>query len=240
VFLTSSSGSLGTVSEYPHGGTSSTKTFPIDGHPIGCSINPLNGDLAVNSGIPNGGSDVEIWSHASGKHPRRYTNETDCYEMWPPGYDDRGDLYIETASAYNLCVVRLHGNSIITVPIDHHIGAPGSVMWDGKYMAVTDQEYGSSETVIYQAKSGKKGLHVVGITQFSAPCGGVSSSQLFIVGKHNTPRNREQGSVVVGSNYGCYYYTPVEYWKYPVGGRPFRHVKPRTTAASGESVSIDE
>jgi hypothetical protein len=237
VFLTSSSGSVGTVTEYAHGGDSPIRTFQTDGHPIGCSINPLDGDLAVNNGIPGGGSDVEIWSHASGHHAKRYANESDCYEMWPPGYDNRGDLYIETNSVGTLCVLRFKSAAITTVTIDHHIGAPSGVMWDGKYLAVADQEYNSSGTAIYQTKVSKGNLHVVGITNFSASCG-VDISQFFIVGKRNTPGNTSQGSVVVGSNYACYYHTPEEYWHYPSGGLPFMHTKPVTNSAFGNSVSI--
>jgi hypothetical protein len=238
VFLTSSSGSVGTVTEYAHGGDSPIMTFQTDGHPIGCSINPLNGDLAINNGIPGGGSDIEIWSHASGHDPKRYVNESDCYEMWPPGYDNRGDLYIETNSPNTLCVLRFKSALITTVTIDHNIGAPSGAMWDGRYLAVADQQYAPPyDTAIYQARATRGKLHVVSITTFSARCN-VASSQFFIVGKRNTPGNTSQGNIVVGSNYACYYHTPEEYWHYPAGGRPFMHTKPVTNSASGNSVSI--
>ena len=239
IFLTTSIGSTGAVLEYAHGGSSPITTFNTDGHPIGCSINPKSGDLAVNNGIPSGGSDVEIWENASGA-PTSYVNQQDCDEMWPPGYDNKGNLFIETGNYHSVCELATGGASLIAVRLNHDIGFPGGVMWDGKYLTFTDQIYGGKTqaqedqgfiTAIYRVKENSGGLDVVGTTQLrSKQCNGTQVGQPFIVGEKNTPANHEQGNAVVGGNLECQQLsretTPLIYWNYPRNGRPFKHIHP--------------
>jgi hypothetical protein len=46
----------------------------------------------------------------------------------------------------------------------------------------------------------------------------------FIVGKKNTPVNKQQGKVVVGTNSWCTGSgsAGIEFWHYPKGGNPFK------------------
>ena len=235
VFLTTSIGSTGAVLEYAHGGASPIKTFSTDGHPIGCSIDPA-GDLAANNGLPGGGSDVEVWKNASGT-PTSYENEQDCYEMWFPGYDNKGNLFIEVGP--NVCELPTGGTSLISVPFNHALYFPGSIMWDGKHLTLTDQGNGA----IYRVKETRKGLDVIGTTMLKdRGCGEVDVPQPFIVGPRNTPVNDEQGTVVVGGNNFCLQVSeqtvPVGYWHYARGGEPFKFGHPRQSAVSGDAVSI--
>jgi len=236
VFITASIGSTGELIEYTHGGSNPIKTFVTDGHPIGCSIDPA-GDLAVNNVVPGGGTDVEVWKNASGL-PADYRNETDCPEMWPPGYDDKGNLFIETGGTPNLCELPSGSSTLQAVAFNHNIEFPGSAMWDGKHLTLTDQESSGGYTAIYRVKVTKSGVDLVGITQLVYKRCGSNVGQPFIVGKKNTPINDQQGTVVVGGNYECYYYSPISYWHYPASRRPFRHAHPRLYRASGLAVSI--
>ncbi|HEY2474011.1 MAG TPA: WD40 repeat domain-containing protein [Candidatus Cybelea sp.] len=203
VFLTTSIGSEGAVLEYAHGGSSPMKTFDTDGNPIGCSISPVNGDLAVDNGIDGfgGGSDVQIWKNASGT-PTRYTNEQDCNQVWPPGYDNKGNLYIETGNYHSVCEFPAGGSSLVAAEFNHDIGFPGSVMWDGKYLAFTDQSYPGPRKVrtytsaIYRVKEMRGVLNVVGTTLLRYKPWGTSIIQPFIVGDKNTPANDVEGKVV--------------------------------------------
>ena len=245
VFLTTSIGSEGSVLEYAHGGSNPIKTFNTDGNPIGCSISPANGDLAVDNGAFGVTSDVQIWRRASGE-PVSYTNQHDCNAMWPPGYDDRGDLFIETGNYHSVCELRVNGTSLVAVEFDHDIGFPGSVMWDGRYLAFTDQEYPGKThnytAAIYRAKLERGVLEVVGTTLLRyKPCG-TEIAQPFIVGEKNTPANNVEGKVVVGGNQACgefsEYTTPLTYWRYPKRGQPFKFVHPHPDGITGQSVSI--
>jgi hypothetical protein len=250
VFLTTSIGSQGAILEYEHGGSDPIKSFDTDGHPIGCSISPANGDLAANNGIPGGGSDVQIWKHASGS-PTSYANQQNCNEMWPPGYDNKGNLFIETGNYHSVCEIPAGGSSLVAVEFNHDIGFPGSVMWDGKYLAFTDQLYAGKHKVrsasgylaaIYRAKEEHSILTVIGTTVLRYRRCGTEIGQPFIVGEKNTPANDVEGTVVVGGNQACQEYsesaTPLTYWHYPSNGRPFRYAHPRPNYISGQSVSI--
>jgi hypothetical protein len=226
----------GAVLEYAHGGDSPRKAFNTDGHPIGCSIDPA-GDLAVNNGVRGAGSDVQVWKHATGA-PISYTNQQDCNEMLPPGYDNKGNLYIETGNYHSVCELPAGGSSLVAVPFNHDISYPGSVMWDGKHLAFTDQD-----GAIYRARKTRRGLDVVGTTQLKDKfCGEVDVPQPFIVGPKNTPINDEQGTVVVGGNNFCLQDSdqtvPLSYWRYTRGGHAFKYAHPRPSAVSGQAVSI--
>jgi hypothetical protein len=235
VFLTTSVSSTGAVLEYAHGGDSPIKTFSTDGHPIGCSIDSA-GDLAVNNGVPDGGSDVEVWKDASGT-PTTYENKQDCYQMWPPGYDNKGNLFVEIGP--NVCELPADGTSLISVSFNHSLNFPGSIMWDGKHLTLTDQGSGA----MYRVKETRKGLDVIGTTQLKdRQCGEVEVPQPFIVGPRNTPINDEQGTLVVGGNNFCLQLSeqtvPLSYWHYTRGGQPFKFAHPRPSAVSGQAVSI--
>ncbi|MGC2405859.1 MAG: hypothetical protein WA431_05570 [Candidatus Cybelea sp.] len=236
VFLTTSISSTGAVLEYKHGGDNPIATFNTDGHPIGCSVDSAS-DLAVNNGVPGGGSDVEVWKHASG-NPTSYENEPDCYQMWPPGYDNKGNLFIEIGP--NVCELAAAGTSLISVPFNHYLSFPGSIMWDGKHLALTDGGNGE----IYRVKEARKGLDVIGTTQLEDKwCSEVEVSQPFIVGQKNTPINDEQGTVIVGGNDFCLQLSeqtvPIAYWHYGSGGEPYKFAHPRLSGASGQAVSIE-
>jgi hypothetical protein len=133
------------------------------------------------------------------------------------------------------------GSSLKTISFNKQICTSGGVLWDGKYLTFTDQGYDCGlVTTIYRAIEKHGGLVVVGKTILrEKPCG-AAVAQPFIVGKRNTPANREQGSVVVGANPSCYSPYKVAYWHYPRGGRPFMSFYQQLEGAGGISVSIKE
>jgi hypothetical protein len=161
--------------------------------------------------------------------------------MSPPGYDADGALYSESGSEGNVCELSAGGTALMKVPFVHSLKADGGVMWDGKYLSFADQGYERGRaTAFYRAKRARGGLTVVGMTVIRNRLCGAEVGQSFILGKKNTPANHEQGTVVVGGNTACYYTSPVQYWRYPGGGHPFKHVRPRPRRAAGQSVNILE
>jgi uncharacterized repeat protein (TIGR03803 family) len=230
----------GSVVEYAHGGKQAIKTLSTGGNPIGCSIDKT-GDIAVtNFATPSGPGNVEIFKGGSGT-PQSYGNNA-CYYMWPAGYDGSGNLYVEGQNgAVSVCELPAGGSSMNTVSFNKTIYFPGSVMWDGEYITLTDQEYGGQyETAIYQATAGSGTLTAVGATQLSGYCSlhYVDIVQPFIVGKANTPVNRRQGHVVEGGNLRCSGsgYGSMDAWDYPAGGAPISQIG--ADDPYGESVSI--
>jgi len=227
------------VVEYAHGGTAPLKTFSTQDS-VGCSVDPTTGNLAVAESTVHA---ILIFKHASG-YPTVYkANQRCAFELLPPGYDDKGNLYMEAWRGHSNNVCELpHDGSKIKGPISTGtlvLGNYGTVMWDGKYITLAEQEdYNTANSaVIYQMKEDASGgLTEVGETVLSQNCN-VDVIQPFIVGTKNTPDNHTQGTTVVGTNTHCGEYETVFYWAYPSGGNPTNAFAPGA-AGWGDSVSI--
>ncbi len=206
------------IVEYAHGGTTPIATLATNGTPIGCAVS-AQGDLAVsNFSTTSGEGDIEVFAGESGT-PTTYSSAA-CYNLWPPGYDKKGNLYVEaqTSGKTQICTLRAHGDQLKTTSIDQSIGSPGSIMWDGEYLAVTDQDYDATQTTaIYQASESKNtgSLQVVGTTQLTDTChkSYADIPQPFVAGSRNTPVERYEATVVLGGNVRCP--SRFAYWAYP-------------------------
>jgi len=227
------------VVEYAHGRAEPIKTLSTDGSSDGCSIDPTTGNLAVSSWSPG---EILVFKHASGT-PSIYTSQI-CSNMMPPGYDDDGNLYVQADNSGPYVCELPHGSGSIRGPIaliGFSINFQGSVMWDGKYITLSDQEYNGYETGIYQVTEDASGnLTKVGQTALSDDCNGDEADvfQPFIVGTKNTPSNKTQGKMVVGGNLSCT--NRFDNWTYPVSGNPRSSLKDAPTEPYGQSVSIAE
>jgi hypothetical protein len=206
------------VLEYAHGGTTPIKTLAITGAPIGCSVDPTTGNLAVSAFFgaqpSTGYGGVFIFKVASGSGTL-YTDPSFSY-YWPPGYDNKGNLFVEGqyASGYALGELASGASSVANITLNTSIGVAAGVQWDGKYLGVGDQGYqGQLQTAIYQVSiSGSTGtLH--GTTLLQAPAG--SCTDVDVV-QPWIERSR-RGSKVIGGNLRC---ANVDIWKYPTGGTP--------------------
>jgi hypothetical protein len=232
------------VIEYAHGGKEPLRSFTTDGYTEGCSVN-RDGDVAVGNfeSLSFGQGDVQVFPHSGGS-PRRYTS-SDCYEMSTPGYDNKGNLFVEATDGDQtfVCELPAGGSSLRTVQISQPIVSPGSVMWDGKYLALTDPGYQqSNHTAIMQATESASGdLTVVGVTLLNGNCDGSLSAtgEPFIVGTRNTPVNDTQGKSVVGINLWCNHFGMMgtNIWPYPTGGAPTAEL-PSGYDSVGQAVSI--
>jgi hypothetical protein len=231
------------VVEYARGGTEEINSLSTSGNSIGCSVSP-NGDLAVaNFSSASGYGNVQVFKNAAGA-PTTYSNEND-YDFWPPGYDDKGNLFVEAETANGVGVAELPagGSSLQPVSLNQAIYYPGGVVWDGKYITLTDQDAGgnpsSPATTIYQmSETGSDGLSVVGSTSLQDSCNGsqVDVVQPFIAGKKNTPSNRKQAGLVIGGNLSCE--NELDVWAYPDGGQPLGIAKEAPVSPTGQSISI--
>jgi hypothetical protein len=233
------------VVKYAHGGTSPIATLATDGAPIGCAVSST-GDLAVaNFATASGPGDIQIFTDGSGT-PATYSNASSCYNLWPPGYDNRGNLYVEsqpnganpTTGANVVCEIPSGGTSLVPVSFNQIINFPGSIMWDGEYLAVTDQDYGATgSTAIYQAApSGSGTLTLEGTTDLTDTCDGDYSDipQPFVIGGANTPINKKEGTVAVGGDLKCA--SHFAYWAYPwPSGNPIVVEKKAPAQPHGQS-----
>jgi hypothetical protein len=233
----------GTVEEYAHGGTSPINTYSPGGAPIGCAVDS-KGDLAATSFDP---AAVTVYA---GGDPSKATTYSDklCEYLWTMGYDNKGDLVgIGESSSIVICAVLAGSKTMTTLAYDSGSGVtidfPGGTTWDGKYLALSDQEAGGGfEGGIVQARLKGKRLVYVGKTVLDDNCFGdyVDLVNPFIAGKTNALWNGEQGNAVVGPNLWCQDAgtSQVGYWHYPSGGNPFKTLGSPPANPYGAGVSI--
>jgi hypothetical protein len=218
------------VVEVARGSTSITKTLGTNGFPIGCAVSP-NGDLAVANFETPGAQDgnIQVFKGASGV-PKQYNNR-ECNELFPPGYDNNDNLFVECFDPQKKTTKIAYlssGSSVLRITLfKQKISLPGSIMWDGKYLAVTDTAFDKRQsTGIYQASPTSSGdaLLEVGGAPLRDACGGAGNTEVFqpfIVGEKNTPVNHVQGTEVAGGNNVCEY--RFDSWQYPAGGHESSH-----------------
>jgi hypothetical protein len=218
----------GTVVEYAHGGTKVINTYDSGGTPIGCSVDS-KGDVAVSSFDPG----AVVFAGGSPKKGVTYSGGA-CTYLWSMGYDHSGNLIGvgETSSGGRCYAGLLAGaTSMSSLSFSGTIDFPGGTMWDGKYIALGDQEAGGTfNTGIYPSTLKGSTLSPVGSEViFTDTCYNNYSDieHAFIVGKKNTPVDDRQGKVVVGTNGWCADGGGgggggIKFWHYPQGGNPFK------------------
>jgi hypothetical protein len=231
----------GVVDEYAHGGSSPIKTFVTSGDAFGCSVDKAN-DLAVTDflGKSYTAGSVTVFPKGSSKGVV-YSNPTDCYDIWDAGYDDKGNLVMvaenQASSAVTFCAIMNGSKSLTTLTANGFtIYSPDSTMWDGKYIALGDQQIGGGfQSGVIEATLSGSTLTSHGQVVLGDTCKGDYTHviQPFIVGSKNTPVNDKQGKVVAGANEFCS--ADFRLWHYPAGGTPFQSF---TFQSGGQSVSI--
>jgi hypothetical protein len=228
------------IYEFAHGATTPIATATDDyGFPIGCSVDPTTGNIAVSDFYgPNyepGGIDI-----FSGGLSGSQTNYADpnLSQAWPGGYDPKGNLYVEgTNTAFATTFVELPaGSGSFKLLSGLSIGFSAGVQWDGSYIAATDQGYlGGHTSAINRVTVSGSAVTVVRTTVFTDKCfkktDDMDMSQPFIGG---TMRSK---NAVIAGNLDCLHRLNV--FDYTNGGKPKRifpaSISPGT--AIGQSLS---
>ncbi len=202
VFIANSSKS--NVLVYAHGGTKPTRTITDPGYyPLGCSVDPVTGNLAVTSytGTKNAGG-LAIYARAAGK-PKTFTDAS-IPHMSFCGYDNAGNLFFDGFTSKHAVVVGelpKGATKIASVTLDQSIGVAGGVQWDGTYLAIGDV----TASAIYRFKmSAGKGTKV---------------STVALKGSKYVDQFWIQGTQVVAPDYIS---GNVRFYKYPGGGSPIK------------------
>ncbi len=213
----------GDIKEYAHGVTVPIKTLTTGGNPIGCSVDPNTGNLAVSVYAGSGSTRgyVLVYPNASGT-PTRYMNGK-VRHFWSPGYDNGSNLFVETLTArtpFGLYELSAGGATLKKVSFSQTIHFAGGVQWDGKYLALDDQEYAhvGSEyfSGIYQVTVSNFKATLIGSTELtlSGSCTSTDVSQPWLP-KLGSGRTNPQAMKVVGANSYC---ANAGFWNYPAGG----------------------
>ncbi len=215
----------GNAYEFAHGGTQPIKTYSPGGDLVGCSVN-ARGDLAITASQPG---EIIVYAKGNPNSAKTFSNAT-CEVQAPLGYDAGGNLI--GAGKYDtsyICALLKGEKQEKTLSTSGFtINFPNGSMWDGKYLTIGDEEAGSSkgQTGMYETMLAGTTVSSVGEVILADTCyrGYVAVLNPFVVGKRNTPANREQGTVIVGSNEYCLENDSegIEFWHYPQGGNPYK------------------
>jgi hypothetical protein len=216
-----SEGSGAEIYEFAHGGSSPKAILrehnsSFDASPTGCAIDPITGNLAVANSPYTTANDasVGIFENASGE-PMYYTDYGISTFAFC-AYDDKGDLYVDGqgnyfTKDYDDYIAELpHGSSSFTnASVAEWLGtsdALGGVQWDGKHLAV-----GNEDQTIYQFSIAGSKATEVGKTVL----GKVNSVNQFWI---------ERGEIIGGNDVQR---GSIDSWQYPGGGSPLATIVKR-------------
>lgn len=216
------------IFEYAHGGKKRIATLqnPTE-DPVGCSIDPTTGNLAVASQGSGSGGVVSIFKDAHGK-PTTYT-DTAFEQFYFCGYDSNGNLFVDGlvgpgSGDFGLAELVNGASQLTTIKISQYVTWPGGVQWDGTNLAVGDQ----AKPVVYRfAISGGEGS-VQGVTDMKSGANNVK--QFWIQGQSLIAPNTIPGRGGYGSK--------ALFYNYPVGGKATKKISKDVLAAQGAVVSL--
>lgn len=220
------------VVEYAKGATKPTARLTIPGNPSGCSVDPVSGNLAVSAYAhtyrKTGCGAVFVFPGARNP-PTLYTYSKFC-NYWYPGYDNAGNLYVQGWSkklVTGLAELSEGATKFSGLTLKGFtIGFPGTVIWVGSTLAVTDQEYkGHDKTAVYYVTVSGTTAKLTSKTIITDNC----SSTLTDVAQPWI-----MGMKFVGGNTYCRY--RFGYWNNTAGGDPRKtidtDIAPRDTGGT--------
>jgi DNA-binding beta-propeller fold protein YncE len=217
------------VVEYAHGGTAPIATLSDSGYyPLGCAVDPTTGNLAVTNiceeayGQCVGNGNVLVFPDA--ENPPASYSDAALTQPFFCGYDNKGNLYVDgeyNDTSFAFAELRSGRSSFTNVTLDETIYQPGGVQWDGKYVAVGDEELYNNLVLEFKIKGTQGKLARPGGT----PLDGATQIVQFWIA----------GNVIVGPNHGGS--GSVMFWRYPAGGSPFKTINAFTTPI-GATISM--
>jgi len=192
----------GPVDVYAHGGTTPIRTLAGSGAPNGCAVDPTTGDLAVTNESSYLYGTISVYPKAKGKPKIYYNSQVDA--TFYCGYDDRGNLFIDgwNRSGVVILLELPKGSSQFKImSLDHTIQKPGGLLWDGKYIAISDEGTAAIDRMTPVGK-------VMGVVKLH---NGAGVNQFWL-----------QGSALIGPN--AQNKGTVPFWHYPGGGSSFHTI----------------
>jgi hypothetical protein len=200
--------------EYAHGGTNPINRLTIiDQLPIGCSVDPTTGALAVTSycesqnAVCVGNGSVFVYTNIR-KQPVQYFVGSAKLDYFP-AYDPHGNLFADVdltgLGNFGLAELKKGANAFTPTILDREVYFPGGLEWSGKYLAVGDQEAGGQHT---------SSVHQVAI----AGAHGKIVSTTRLQGSGDVVQFWIQGSTIVVPNIGDGVPNDIRLYQYPAGG----------------------
>ncbi len=229
------------VEEYSRSGTLLNAYADSYGYPVGCAVNPVNGNLAIANFVGFAGhGQVLIFSSPSAT-PAIITNPKQYFYSFL-GYDIHGDLWVDGRDMTKKYILSDCSGALVCRTITLTGGTiyfPGAVQWDQKEYSwvLFDQRCGNTNAACSYWVSGTGVLGQA--TNYENGDGGplcdMVQGVVAAYGKRYT----------AGSDYeyvGCTNAgnSSVYRWQYPAGGEPTNHVTaplPQAFQPAGAAIS---
>lgn len=208
------------------------------GYPVGCAINPTNGDLALtdifSDSVGQGG--VVVFPNATGS-PTKYVNPSQ-FSYYFPAYDTSGNLYADGGSNYGsfiLSVLPSGGSSMSTVNVSGgSINFPGGMNWDrvNNQLVVGDQECGASffGSCEYAMTVSGSSATITGSTKLLDYDGGACDADQVAL----APFSKYMAGPCISEGSGL---SAAGRWKYPAGGTPTNYNDSTVAFPIGSAIS---
>jgi hypothetical protein len=212
------------ILEYAHGGSQPIATFHDKGFlPVGCSVDPTTGTLAVTNYGPSGSNRGSVTIFDAGKARGKIYNDPSVLGYLFCAYDDAGNLFVDGLnSSYNWVLIELPrgAKKFERLTLNQSFTSWGGIQWDGKYLAIGD----GVSTISDYAIKGRNAKRVRTIVLHKAV-----DVQTFWI----------SGSTIVGPDGPNGGNHDAGIWKYPGGGAPKATVGSGTLEnPSGATISI--
>jgi hypothetical protein len=208
------------VLEYAHGAATPFALLNDPGYrPVGCSVDPQTGNLAVINGCAFASStkycvgpgSIAIYRRATG-NPTFYQDEAiDGYNYG--GYDASGNLFVDGVGAppsepFAFAELPRDGTSFTNLTLDKTLNGPAQVQWDGSAMTIED-EY---PPAVYRLKISGSTASVSGMTHFRGK--DIEIGPTWIHG----------GTIVVPYGARGKLQKFLGFWQYPAGGKAAKRI----------------
>ena len=202
-----------TFVEYKHGGKKPIQTLTFAGYGAGsCGVDPTTGNLATTWDDGDSNGYVAVYQRASGT-PTLYTNGNMLFNFC--GYDNAGNLFVDGEDypglVFAFAELPKGGDTLSTITLNQSFEYAGAVQWDGKYVAVGDDEAQMIYRFTISGSTGRlEGTVGLGDAEYMY--------QWWIEGKRVVGSREIQPDVTW-------------YWKYPAGGMPIKTLTPKGIGA---------
>jgi hypothetical protein len=217
----------GKIFEYAHGGTTRIATLGSpSADPVGCAIDRITGNLAVSTQGNDTGA-IEIFKGARGK-PVIY-NDSSFYQFYFCTYDSKGNLFSDgltgrASGDFGIAELPKGSGNLSNISINQYVSWPGGVAWDGRYLAVGDE----NNPFIYQVAIKAHAASVVATMHLGS--GAHAVKQFWLQGQTLIAPNEYDFKKGLRSD--------VLFYKYPIGGPALRKITEGVMAAGGAVVSL--
>jgi hypothetical protein len=223
------------ILEFAHGGTTPIATLTQEDQLFdGCSVDTTTGTLAVDSfcqlSVAECVQPGSVFIYTNIKKPPKRYGDSNINLIYFCGYDSNGNLFVDGNQdgfdpPAELAELPKGSSTFTNISLNRIIYFPGGVQWDGKYIAVGDQEAGGELT---------SSVHQIAVTGST----GTVVSTTKLEGTEDVVQFWIQGSRIVAPDIERTGANDVRLFKYPAGGVPVGVITGGLLEPYGATVSL--